>query len=332
MRCDPPVYRAAGTARVPRRQPRRRRRSRCGRTSSTTASIHQSVVIVSVQTLNVPHVHARRARGGRRPRLPRRRHHARHRPLRLPGRPRRPRATLRRAAQAARARRRPRSRLVLPLEHHDRPVRASPGNGAVGGRSCSSRIARNAANPVAYFNIPDERADRDGPAHRALAVSAACCASRASPSTSPPLRESRDLRLLIARRASSRARHAGRAGRAPLPALRPHALGGPGRAARRRRARSRSSSMSLLGGAIADRHRPAPAAAASPRSRSSPAPRRSRRSAFAGDPPVLADLRLGGAARRLGRARQRRPLGDRPASPARSGCARALSLNFGLTR
>ena len=117
--------------------------------------LHESVVIVSVQTLNVPHVDESERVTVDDLGYTRRRDHARDRALRLPGRPRR-------AGDAARA---------PPSGSSARPTsRTSPTSCRASRSSPPTRpgwrrwrkklfiaIARNAASPVPYFHLPDDR-------------------------------------------------------------------------------------------------------------------------------------------------------------------------------
>ena len=64
--------------------------------------------------------------------------------------------TLQARREAAGARRRLRARLLLPLAHHDHRRQRRPGM-APWRKKLFIAIARNAASPVPYFHLPDDR-------------------------------------------------------------------------------------------------------------------------------------------------------------------------------
>ena len=118
--------------------------------------VHACVVIVSVETLRVPARPRVRARERRRPRLPRRRHHPPHRhasafrtSIDVP-------STLRMAADQHRGRR---STSIAPptSSRASRSCRTKAPGMAMWRKKLFVVIARNAANPVAYFGLPDDR-------------------------------------------------------------------------------------------------------------------------------------------------------------------------------
>ncbi len=98
---------------------------------------------------------ARRARHRRRPRLPRRRDHPHDRAHRLHGQDRRPGHGAH-GGRGRRGRARPRARVLLPLAHHDRARPTRPGM-ARWRKRLFVVIARNAANPVTLFGLPDDQ-------------------------------------------------------------------------------------------------------------------------------------------------------------------------------
>ena len=152
---DPPVYRARRAPASSSTPTARPPRWRCARTSSTTCVVHACVVIISVETLRVPHVPESErvsvddlgyrddgithltARFGFQDDID------------VP-------ATLRMAAdQASRAR----STSTTPptSSRGSRSCRPSAPGMAMWRKKLFVVIARNAANPVAYFGLPDDR-------------------------------------------------------------------------------------------------------------------------------------------------------------------------------
>ena len=125
----PTLHRTPGTA-VFLNAGRTPRRSRCGRTSSTTASLHSAAMILSIETLKVPHVDPSDRLTHDELGYRRRRDRPRDRPPRVPGLARRAGT----GAPGEQGRRRVRDRrgelLLLRLPHHDRAHRRR-GDGAV---------------------------------------------------------------------------------------------------------------------------------------------------------------------------------------------------------
>ena len=134
-----------------------RPRWRSAQRSSTPTRSRERVVIVSVDTVSIPHVEtfdrcAVEVLG-----------HGLFKVVHLTARfgyhdklniPERARAGAQ--ARPARAQPRPRARLLLRLAHHHHPHRR-PGHASAGARSCSSRMARNARAPIDHFGLPSDR-------------------------------------------------------------------------------------------------------------------------------------------------------------------------------
>ena len=150
---DPPVYRAAGTG-VFLNANLETTPLALRENLEHNHVVHACVVIISVETLRVPHVPESERVSDRRPRLPRRRHHPPHRTLRLPGHDRRPEHAAH-GGRPARGRHRPRRASYFLSRITIVPTKA-PGM-AMWRKKLFVAIARNAANPVAYFGLPDDR-------------------------------------------------------------------------------------------------------------------------------------------------------------------------------
>ena len=118
--------------------------------------LHECVVIVSIETLRVPHVPPDERRDDRRPRLRRRRHQPRDGAPRLPGRDGRARAS------SAWPRRKGLERDVdvdaasFFLSRMTIVRTDAPGMAAWRKRLFMT-MARNARDPVTYFGLPDDR-------------------------------------------------------------------------------------------------------------------------------------------------------------------------------
>ena len=121
-----------------------------------TGALHETVVIISIETTKAPYVPGVRAPRRRRPRLRGRRHHPPHRPLRLPGHPRRPPPARPRRRKPASS---PTSTSTAPSTSspRSRSRRPPPPACARWRKRLFVAMARNAASPVDYFHLPRDR-------------------------------------------------------------------------------------------------------------------------------------------------------------------------------